>query len=419
MLTRKIAMLGALAIALVVAGMYLQRGTLIVLSLVPSVYLALLAAFPRPVSLDVDASRSISETRVASGQRLTVTLRLANRSEAAQIVEVEDAVPDCLRIVSGSPSCLVNLEPGEVRTCEYAVEATKRGRHVLGPLRLRCADPSGVRDLERTLAIMTTVTAIAEVEPEREIRIAPNRTRNWVGQIVSRRIGIGSETWGLREYAQGDEMRHINWKATARTGRYITNEYEAERSGDVTIILDAREGSGKSDSRNSPIESSIRAVSTIGAHVLMAKNRVGLIVFRDCLDTVNPAFGKRQFYRISEKLLDVRSAGTMPFENVSWLVTKYFPVESLVVVVSPLADEGIVRAIADFCARGYDVVVVSPSPLVTAKSHGLDGIAFGVASVERSNILRELARYARVVDWNPDEPLATSLRTVSPRRGSA
>jgi uncharacterized protein (DUF58 family) len=419
LLTRKIALLGALAIALVVVGMYLQRGTLILLSLVPAVYLALLAAFPRPVSLEIDASRTASETRVASGQKLSVTLRLANRAETAQIIEVDDSVPEYLKVVSGSPKCLLSLEPGEEREVCYVVEAAKRGRHVIGPLRLRCADPSGVRDMERTLPIKTTVTAIAEVEPEREIRIAPNRTRNWVGQIVSRRIGIGSETWGLREYAQGDEMRHINWKATARTGRYITNEYEAERSGDVTIILDAREGSGKSDARNSPIEASIRAVSTIGAHVLMSKNRVGLIVFRDCLDTVNPAFGKRQFYRISEKLLEVRSAGSMPFENVSWLVTKYFPVESLVVVVSPLADEGIVRAIADFCARGYDVVVVSPSPLVKAKSDGLEGVAMGVASVERSNILRELARYARVVDWNPDEPLATSLRTVSPRRGGA
>jgi uncharacterized protein (DUF58 family) len=419
LLTRKISMLGALAIALVVAGMYLQRGTLIILSIVPSVYLALLASFPRPVSLNIEASRSVSETRVATGQRIAVKLRLANRAEVSQIVEVDDAIPDYLNVVDGSPKCLINLEPGEEKTVEYSVEAVKRGRHVLGPLRLKCADPSGVRDLERTLALKTIVTAIAEVEPEREIRIAPARTRNWVGQIVSRRIGIGSETWGLREYAQGDEMRHINWKATARTGRYITNEYEAERSGDVTIILDAREGSGKSDARNSPIEASIRAVSTIGAHVLMAKNRVGLIVFRDCLDTVNPAFGKRQFYRISEKLLEVRSAGTMPFENVSWLVTKYFPVESLVVVVSPLADEGIVRAIADFCARGYDVVVVSPSPIVKAKADGLDGVALGLASVERSNILRELARYARVVDWDPDEPLATSLRTVSPRRGSA
>jgi uncharacterized repeat protein (TIGR01451 family) len=418
-LTRKIALLGTLAISLAVAGMYLQRGTLIVVSLVPAVYLALLAAFPRPVALDIDAARTVSETRVAAGQMVSVTLRLANMGEDAATVEVEDAVPAHLKVVEGSPSAVVHIEPGAEVTVSYVVEAARRGRHTIGPLLLRAVDPSGARDERRIIDIKTAVTAIAEVEPERETRIAPSRTRNWVGQIVSRRIGVGSEVWGMREYAAGDEMRHINWKASARAGRYITNEYEAERSGDVTIILDAREGSGKSEDRNSPIEASIRAVSTIAAHVLMAKNRVGLVVFRDCLDTVNPAFGKRQFYRISEKLLDVRSAGTMPFENVSWLVTKYFPVESLVVVVSPLADEGIVRAIADFCARGYDVVVVSPSPLVEARAQGLDGVALGVASVERSNILRELSRYARVIDWNPEEQLAASLRTVSPRRGAA
>jgi uncharacterized protein (DUF58 family) len=414
-----LALLGTLAISLVVAGMYAQSGTLILISLVPFTYLALLAAFPRPVSLDVEAARVVSDTRMAAGQRLSVELRLLNLADEAQLVEVEDGLSENLRVADGSARHLLVLEPGEESTLRYVVEAARRGRHSLGPLRLRSVDPSGVRHLERTLELRTPITAIAEVEPEREVRVSPSRTRNWVGHIVSRRIGAGSEAWGLRDYAAGDEMRHVNWKASARAGRYVTNEYEAERSGDVTIILDAREGAGKSEARNSPMEASIRAVSTIAAHVLMSKNRVGMLVFRDCLDTVNPAFGKRQFYRISEKLLDVRCAGTMPFENISWLVARFFPIESLVVVVSPLADEGIVRAIADFCARGYDVVVVSPSPIPLAKEEGLSGIALGVASVERSNKLRELAKYARVVDWNPDEQLAASLRCVSPRRGSA
>src|SRR5206468_2341164 len=75
------------------------------------------------------------------------------------------------------------------------------------------------------------------MEDLRRAALQPRRTRPWFGQVASRRIGPGTEFWGVREYVAGDEVRRINWKASARLERLFTNEYEGERSGDGLIVL--------------------------------------------------------------------------------------------------------------------------------------------------------------------------------------
>ena len=58
--------------------------------------------------------------------------------------------------------------------------------------------------------------------------------------IRSRESGAGTEFLGTRPYVDGDPPRHINWKASARWERVITNLFEQERMADIGIVLDAR-----------------------------------------------------------------------------------------------------------------------------------------------------------------------------------
>jgi uncharacterized protein (DUF58 family) len=234
--------------------------------------------------------------------------------------------------------------------------------------------------------------------------------------IKSRRVGIGTEFYGMRDYVSGDEMRKINWKASARRDALMTNEYESECSGDATLILDARLEANVGNIEDCAVEHGVRAASTIASQILRDKNRVGLIVLRDIIDEVYPAFGKRQFYKLSEHLLKVKPLGLLPFENVGWMVTSYFPLESQIIVISSLTDSSIVSTIGDLCARGYDVVVISPSP-VKLESKMIDDsrektMARRVLEMERDNLINELGRYARIVDWDAGEPLAKALRGV-------
>ncbi|MCK5039292.1 MAG: DUF58 domain-containing protein [Thermoplasmata archaeon] len=404
------------AIASIVMGVWLRSGSLIAISLPLIIYLVVSITMFRDPNYSLDVYRSIDESRVSKGDDIHVILHIQNTGPTIQCLEVEDVLPSMARLAEGSNKVIITLREEESFDLEYTINCPYRGRFKYLMVRVKARDFMDFYMHDVELKLVTEFSVISEIESSKGLKIAPRKTRNWIGAIKARRVGVGTEFFGIREYAAGDELRKINWKASARRDIIMTNEYEIECSGDVTIMLDARSETNVGNLDDNTVEHGVRAASTIASHILTEKNRVGLIVLRDIIDEVYPAFGKRQYYRVSEKLMDVQPGGSMPFDDARWMITKFFPLESQIIVISPLVDDKIVASIADLCARGFDVVVVSPNP-ITVEGGIIDPspeleMAKGLKKLERENLISELYRYARVVDWDPSEPLAKALKGV-------
>jgi uncharacterized protein (DUF58 family) len=58
-------------------------------------------------------------------------------------------------------------------------------------------------------------------------------------RVVRRRAGVGLQHLDHRDYQPGDELRHVDWRQTARHGRPVLRQFEAEAAGDWTLLLDA------------------------------------------------------------------------------------------------------------------------------------------------------------------------------------
>jgi uncharacterized protein (DUF58 family) len=412
--------LATAAITCLLAGLFLASGTLVALSLPLIVYLGIMALFLDGEESNLLVERRISDIRLMAGDTLDVEIVVRNTGPRVELLEIEDVIPDYLIIKAGTNSTLMSLDSGEECSFAYTLDCPLRGRYKLDRMKLGVMDSGRLHRSDFTFSQCSEFSVVARVEPTKGVNIAPKKTRNWVGQIKSRRVGIGTEFYGLRDYVPGDEIRKINWKASARRDMLLTNEFEAECSGDATLILDARLEANVGLIEDCAVEHGVRAASTMASKILKDKNRVGLIVLRDIIDEVYPAFGKRQFYKLSEHLLDVKPLGLLPFENVGWMVTSYFPLESQIIVISALTDREIVITIGDLCARGYDVVVISPSPVklesIMVKDSPEKAMASRILTLERDNLISELGRYARIVDWNPEDPLANALRGVDASR---
>ena len=270
---------------------------------------------------------------------------------------------------------------------------------------------------EAAVSARSTARAVAPaMEALHRAGLGPRRTRPWFGHVTSRHIGAGSEFWGVREYVSGDDVRRINWKASARLGRLFSNEYQGERSGDVIIVLDARRESAIGTPTVNAVEIGVRAALGVAEHVLASKNRVGLIVQRDVLDWVPPAFGRKQLYRILDHLIHVRAGGEWPLSFVTWVLTRYFPRDALVVLISPLTDRMSLDAVMTLAAHGYDVSILSPSPLEIERRLVAPTVeaetSYRILLMERENLVAQLRRVAQVVDWDPATPLALPLRRM-------
>ncbi len=420
---------------LLLAGIALRSPVVVSLA-VPLMLLFLLSYLSLPdegkgiKTEDIRITRTLSAERVPEGDEVEITVGISLTPEILDsmklaTIEIEDALPRFAEVVTGSNiriTSVSSLEKGEGEAVmKYSVRFAQRGLYHIGPLNIRISDPFSVNVHRMRYEETDTITVMPEVEMIKSLKLDIRRTRSIVGDINSRKRGIGTEFYGIREYYPGDELKHINWKASARLeDGLLTNEYTAERSGDVTILIDARKSSILGPPGKSTIDYGIRAAASISWNVLNRKNRVGMVVFRDTIDVVQPGYGKRQFYRIMNSLLLIKEGGSMPFRVAAWALGRFFPMRSHIIVISAANDGEIVTTVAELCSHGYDVLVISPS-YVMIEAEGMKEsaekeTAVAIETMKRNSYLDELRGFTQVIDWDVRKPLATYW--AASRRGT-
>ena len=267
------------------------------------------------------------------------------------------------------------------------------------------SDPLGL--VERTATLEVTPLYVERYPPElhRAGAVRLRRTLALPGETRSRTVGASGEFFGIREAAPGDPPRRINWRATARAGRRLANEYSLDRTGDLLILIDTRPtplGPG-TDGRLLAIARG--AAFGLAESFLREKSRVGIAVYGEFLHAVPLATGRTQRVQLRNLLLRTEVADVAgPAERCAHALPRFYPPNTTTIVLSPLASEDQLNLVSFVRRRGYPVVVLSPSYLP------MMGRGFGLADEDEELVTRfarlcrreEVARmwrFAPVVDW--------------------
>ena len=96
-------------------------------------------------------------------------------------------------------------------------------------------------------------------------------------RVVSRRPGVGLQHLDHRDYAPGDEVRHIDWRQTARRRHPVLRRFEAESASDWTVLIDA--SSSMAAHGAAKWCAAVRMAAAISYALLQLGHRVGLLVF--------------------------------------------------------------------------------------------------------------------------------------------
>lgn len=131
------------------------------------------------------------------------------------------------------------LQPSGEIEATYMVTPTRRGDFTFGNLSGRYATALGFWHRQFTRPAPTTVRVYPDTTEVRryELRLRQGRLRD-MGLHLLRLRGQGTEFESLREYNRDDEYKNINWKASARHGKLISNNFEIERDQTVLIAID-------------------------------------------------------------------------------------------------------------------------------------------------------------------------------------
>jgi uncharacterized protein (DUF58 family) len=249
------------------------------------------------------------------------------------------------------------------------------------------------------------------------------------GEIRSRHLGAAGEFFSVRAAGPKDTPRQINWRATARAGRLLANDYYLERTGDLVLLLDLRPSS-LGPERDAALLAVARAGALgIASGFLTEKSRVGLGLFDEFLTAIPLGTGRLQRYKIAQALQKA-TLGTVegPSERLAVSMRRYFPPGVTTVFLSPLADNESLVVVTHLQRRGYPTIVLSPSPMPLFVPPPGGRTPEAEAAIRLMRLVRrrrigEAWRTGPVVDWDDYWSLAPFVRFLSapprPSRGNA
>lgn len=203
-------------------------------------------------------------------------------------------------------------------------------------------------------------------EKVRRIDITTRRLSNdsFQGGVQSRFRGRGMDFDELREYEPGDDVRAIDWNASARTGRTFVKKYREERQLTVVMVVDMSAsgalGAGEATKREQAIE--IAGVLSLAA--LRSDHRVGLLLYTDTVERfIPPARGRAHTRRLVHDMVafEPKGRGTRLGEALR-LLRKRLHRRAVIVLLSDFLvdsqDTADIRVELAGLARRHDVVCI-------------------------------------------------------------
>jgi uncharacterized protein (DUF58 family) len=255
----------AAGITAALAGLILQERDLLRVAALLVATPLVAAAFATRTRFRLTCARRIEPARVAAGDRARVVLRIENISRLPTgLLLIEDTIP---YLLGGRPRVVLDrLAPRRPIDVGYHVSGELRGRYQVGPLTVRLMDPFGLCELPRAFTSTDTLIVTPQVQDLPAVQLSGE----WggAGHSTSRSVAThGDDDVATREYRQGDDLRRIHWRTTARRGELTVRREEQPWQSRGAVLLDTRLAAHRGDGPASSMEWAISAAASVSIHL--------------------------------------------------------------------------------------------------------------------------------------------------------
>ena len=308
----------------------------------------LLLAMALLLALDAELARRLP--RPLLQRQLAPSLALGRWSEVQLQLSHHGQRPLSLDIIDHLPAGLcgqglrqhMQLGTGETARFSYRVRPLRRGQVDFTRCEVLLHGPLGLCSRRHHLPLPGSV------------RVYPDFARlfngqllavdNWLSQLGVRqrqRRGLGLEFNQLREFREGDSLRQIDWKATARQGTPIAREYQDERDQQVVFMLDCGRRMRSQDGELAHLDHALDACLLLAYVALRQGDAVGLLSFAsDTPRQVAPRKGQHQLSRLLSSVYDLESSQQpADFNDAATRLLATQKRRALVVIVTNLRDD--------------------------------------------------------------------------------
>ena len=174
----------------------------------------------------------------------------------------------------------IRVEPAEAAgDLEAAVRPLRRGRHTLPPFVARCEGPLGLASADHH-GVPQELSVYPDLPAAQRLALAVRSGRFREEGLRGRGpLGLGTEFESVRDYSPDDDVRQVNWRATARLGRPMSNQYRTEQDRDLICLIDAGRLMTAPLGEHTRLDVALDAVAAVGLVADALGDRCGCLAF--------------------------------------------------------------------------------------------------------------------------------------------
>lgn len=182
-------------------------------------------------------------------------------------------------VQAATPDLLVAPRSG-TGSFEGTVRPRRRGRHLLPSVAERSEGPLGIGRWHHTVTEPAEVLVYPDLPSARRIALAVKQGRfRESGRIQRGPLGLGTDFESIRDYLPDDDIRQVNWPATSRVGKPMSNTYRVEQDRDVVCVVDSGRLMGAPIEDHTRLDVALDAVAAVAAVANVVGDRCGALAF--------------------------------------------------------------------------------------------------------------------------------------------
>ncbi len=328
--------------------------------------------------LRLDYDRHLSTNRVFFGESVTFDMRITNRKFLPlPWLRIEEEIPEEVTLLKGKSqasakpsrsilSSFLSLGGYHRLTRRYPIQCSKRGIFFFGPTTILGGDPFGFFRTDLTLEQTDQLLVYPRILPLDALGI-PSRHPFGDIRVKKHLFQDPVQVMTTRDYVNGDPLKHIHWKATARLQQMQSRVFERTTSMDFALFLDTRTVSDSYYwSLISPdfLETAILAAASIASYSINNDYNVGFYAneyywYSDRLIKLPPSSHPDQLKKILEALAQVKGLSTINAEQMLNKEARNLSWEATIVLITAVPTEGLISTLKHLYKAGRRVALVT------------------------------------------------------------
>lgn len=365
------------------------------------------------------------EKRLSIHQDNSVLITLVNNTHQPIRGWLADSLPEGLQGPEvPTPEIAFTLPAMGRHTLEYTLRPVQRGLYALGHLHLKFHSRLGLLWILKKGGRPEEVAVYPDLVRLQQMSVRYSRSAR-SGELPKRIMGVeGTQFDGLRAYAVGDDVRKMDWKATARLDTPVLRTFSSEVDQPILLLLDAGRKMETQVQGLSKFDWALNALLAFSSVSLGRGDQVGAVVFhRDVLRSVPTRSGTNHLQALLGALHDVQPEAIEPdYERVFLHIARLLKRRSLIVLftdlIDPMASRTLMKSVQLFASHHLLLLVTLSDSALLEKGaqHPGDalaayekGVALDLLNLRRQALLALSKTQGAVVLDVPPEKMDEAL----------